>query len=166
MADINAVHIRPGFFPGVIGNMVAMHAEYYAAEWNFGLYFESQLAMEIAAFAERFDDRQDCLLCALFEDKLAGCIAVDSLHLQERGAQLRWFMLDEPLRGTGVGKTLLQRALAFCRQRHYQTIFLHRFDGLQRARQLYDKAGFRVTDEHHSRRWGTSVNEQEMELRL
>ena len=37
------------------------------------------------------------------------------------------------------------------------------FEGLGAARHLYEKAGFRLVEEHKGTQWGSEVNEQRFE---
>jgi RimJ/RimL family protein N-acetyltransferase len=53
----------------------------------------------------------------------------------------------------------------FCRARGYDRVYLWTFEGLDAARHLYEKAGFRLAQQQRGRQWGTEVNEQRFELR-
>lgn len=85
-------------------------------------------------------------------------IVIDG-DLASRQAHLRWFIVDESLRGMGVGRALLERALAFA-DAHYDETYLWTFKGLDAARHLYEAAGFVLTDESEGRQWGSVVVEQ------
>ncbi|HQQ15750.1 MAG TPA: GNAT family N-acetyltransferase, partial [Deltaproteobacteria bacterium] len=61
---------------------------------------------------------------------------------------------------------LLSTAVDFCRSRGYARIHLWTFEGLDAARHLYEKAGFRLVEERIGARWGTEVNEQRFECSL
>ena len=68
--------------------------------------------------------------------------------------------MSDALRGKGTGNRLIDTAVAFCRKRGYKTIYLWTFEGLDPARHLYEKAGFKLTEERKGTRWGAEVNEQ------
>ncbi|MCY1375670.1 hypothetical protein D9M69_631010 [compost metagenome] len=85
-------------------------------------------------------------------------IVIDG-DLAARQAHLRWFIVDESLRGMGVGRALLARALAFA-DAQYDETYLWTFKGLDAARHLYEAAGFGLTDESEGRQWGRVVTEQ------
>jgi GNAT superfamily N-acetyltransferase len=81
------------------------------------------------------------------------------------GAHLRWFIISDERRGQGFGNALLTAGLDFCRQRRYERVYLWTFAGLDAARHLYEKHGFRLTEERRGQQWGTEVQEQRFEWR-
>lgn len=80
-------------------------------------------------------------------------------------AHLRWFITSEQIRGAGIGSSLLSSALAFVQARGYRRVYLWTFEGLDAARHLYEKTGFRLIQQRLGSQWGTTVNEQCFELR-
>ena len=58
-------------------------------------------------------------------------------------ARLRFFILDESLRGRGLGRYMLVEAVQFCREKGYQHLFLTTLPGLEAAMRLYSAYGFR-----------------------
>jgi GNAT superfamily N-acetyltransferase len=72
--------------------------------------------------------------------------------------------VSDHVRGMGAGAALLGAAMEFCRSRRYDRVFLWTFEGLDAARHLYEKAGFRLVFERRGARWGVEVNEQKFEL--
>jgi len=83
----------------------------------------------------------------------------------ENGAHLRWFICSDSARGTGLGKALLTAAIAFCRSRRYELAYLWTFAGLDTARHLYEKFGFRLVHEQRGAQWDVEVSEQRFEMR-
>ncbi|MDD2923562.1 GNAT family N-acetyltransferase [Rhodoferax sp.] len=160
-----SLHIHKGYIPGAIGSVVALHARYYRDLAGFGLAFETKVARELCAFCERYDDERDGLWLALQDGQVAGSIAIDGSHAGQDGAHLRWFITSDALRGTGVGTALLTAAMAFCAARHDLRVYLWTFEGLDAARHLYEKAGFRLALQQRGRQWGVEVNEQRFEYR-
>jgi hypothetical protein len=59
----------------------------------------------------------------------------------------------------GVGRVLLERAMAFV-DAHYDETYLWTFKGLDAARHLYEAAGFTLAEESEGRQWGSVVVEQ------
>jgi len=59
---------------------------------------------------------------------------------------------------------LLTAALQFCQARRYDRVYLWTFEGLDAARHLYEKSGFRLVHQQRGAQWGTEVNEQRFEL--
>lgn len=158
--------IELGYRPGAIGRIVDLHATYYHREAQFGLAFESRVARELADFCERYDNDRDGLWLAVSEGAIEGSIAIDGSHAAADGAHLRWFICSDKARGTGIGSALLSSAAAFCRSRRYARVYLWTFAGLDAARHLYEKFGFRLAHQQRGAQWGVEVDEQRFELEL
>ena len=155
-----------GYVPGAIGRVAEMHASYYGKSWDFGVYFEAKVATELSQFLQRLDPARDCFWTAVRSGRVEGSIAIDGAKADTDGAHLRWFILSDALRGEGVGNRLLQEAVAFCRQRKHARVFLWTFHGLEPARHLYEKFGFRLTEQIEGDQWGKRVLEQRYVLEL
>ena len=158
--------LHQGYRPGCIGRVAELHATYYSPRVGFGLFFESKVAGELAAFCEATQEGRDGLWLVLVDGRVEGSLAIDGSCAATEGAHLRWFITSDTVRGTGAGNTLLAAAVAFCRAQHYGSIYLWTFDGLAAARHLYEKAGFRLVLEQQGSKWGQMVTEQRFELRL
>jgi GNAT superfamily N-acetyltransferase len=156
--------IHKGYRPGAIGRIVDLHAAYYHRQAQFGLAFESRVAHELADFCDRYDNDRDGLWLAMIEGAIEGSIAIDGSRAAEDGAHLRWFICSDNVRGTGVGSALLSSAVAFCRSRRYPRVYLWTFAGLDAARHLYEKFGFRLAHHQRGAQWGVEVDEQRFEL--
>jgi GNAT superfamily N-acetyltransferase len=158
--------IRRGYVPGAIGRIVELHGIYYASHWGFSAFFEARMARELAEFIDCYDGKRDGLWTALIGGRIEGSIAIDGLRANEDGAHLRWFILDGHLRGRGTGGRLLDEAVRFCRECDHPRITLWTFAGLDSARRLYERAGFRLNQQRRGTQWGTEVTEQRFELQL
>jgi GNAT superfamily N-acetyltransferase len=93
-------------------------------------------------------------------DDIVGSIAIDGEDLGANVAHLRWFIMDDRARGTGVGRTLLSTALAFADANGFAETPLWTFEGLSAARHLYESQGFACVEEHPGNQWGSEVLEQ------
>lgn len=160
------IEVQEGYAPGAIGRIVQLHGTYYHRYWKFGLHFESKVATELSEFLGRYVQARDGFWTARRGERIEGAIAIDGQDAHEHGAQLRWFILSDVLRGKGVGTRLIRTAIEFCRGRSYAGIYLWTFSGLDAARHLYEKAGFRLTVERAGTRWGAEVLEQRFDLKL
>jgi len=160
------VTIAKGYVPGAIGRIAELHGTYYATHWGFGLFFEAKVARELAAFVETHDARRDALWTAAVDGRVEGGIVIDGSHAAEKGAHLRWFILSDALRGKGVGRRLITRAIDFCIGKQYPRIYLWTFEGLDAARHVYENTGFSLTCQQKGAQWGTEVIEQMFECRL
>ena len=157
---INPINIKTGYAPGAIGRITELHAAYYNREWGFGKFFEIKVATELAQFISRFDKEKDGMWIACSGNRVHGSIIIDGLKTDTQGAHLRWYILAPQLIGQGIGGRLLQRALQFCRSKRYNSVYLWTFAGLDQARHLYEKNGFKLVQEQQGSQWGTTVTEQ------
>ena len=155
-----------GYRPGALAGIVGLHAAYYSRAWNFGLPFETGVAAGLAEFLARMDPGRDLFLAAYLGGQLVGSIVIDESGGGRDGAHLRWFIVGEAARGTGLGKTLLQRALAHCDARGFGSVWLTTFAGLDKARSLYERHGFRLVAESDIDQWSGGVREQRFERRI
>ena len=156
----NAVAIEHGWRPGLVGRAVEMHALYYARTAKFGSFFEARVAEGLAEFTGRLENRRNGLWAALRAGTVVGTVAIDGEDLGQGSAHLRWFLVDDGLRGTGIGHRLLDTALAFCDGHDFRDTQLWTFRGLDAARSLYEAAGFSLAEESPGRQWGEDVVEQ------
>lgn len=156
--------VMTGYVPGSIGRMAELHGTYYQTHWNFSLFFEAKVATELSAFLQRYDGNRDGIWTAVINGRVEGGIVIDGLQARTEGAHLRWFIVSEALRGQGAGRRLIETALAFCRKKHYDRVFLWTFEGLEAARHLYESVGFKLVYQQEGAQWGTVVSEQRFEL--
>ena len=163
MSDVEIVR---GYVPGSIGRVAELHGTYYHDHWGFGLFFEAKVATELSAFLGRYDEARDGFWTALMGGRVEASIAIDGIHAEKEGAHLRWFILSDALRGQGIGYQLINAAIDFCRSNGYKGIYLWSFEGLDAARHLYDKIGFRLVEQRRGSQWGVEVKEQRFELQL
>ena len=155
-----------GYIPGAIGRIAEIHGTYYHKHWGFDLFFESKVAIELSEFLRRFNEATDGFWIASVGKKIVGSIAIDGVHYDSKGAHLRWFIVAPESQGHGIGKKLLEEAIEFCRKKRFGRVYLWTFAGLDPARHLYEKFGFRLCEEHEGERWGKAVTEQKFELVL
>lgn len=157
-----------GYVPGAVGRLAELHARYYSRHWGFGLEFEALVAAGLAEFLPRLDPARDGFWSVSRGGRVLGGLAIDSGKGggKGQGAHLRWFIVSEELRGQGYGDRLLREAVAFCRSVGHPSVFLWTFKGLDAARHLYEKHGFRLAEEREGRQWGNLVPEQKFVLAL
>jgi GNAT superfamily N-acetyltransferase len=155
-----------GYVPGAIGRVAELHGTYYHEHWRFGLFLEARVAKELSEFLNRSDDDRDGFWTASLQDRLHGSIAIDGVAAETDGAHLRWFILSPEVRGRGLGNQLMERAVSFCREKYYGHVYLWTFQGLDAARHLYEKFGFRLAWQGEGTQWGKKIVEQKFELDL
>lgn len=149
-----------GYRPCALAGVLGLHMDYYAREWNFGLAFETKVASELSEFLGRFEDGRDLFLTAWRGEALAGSISIDVSGGGPDGAHLRWFMVSDTERGTGLGKQLMARAIDHVDQVVAGPVWLTTFAGLGAARGLYDRFGFELTSQSDADQWQGGVTEQ------
>ena len=135
------------YVPVTLGRVTEMQAIYYAEVWGLPFYFEAKAAVEMADFFEKFDPARDGMWLARHNSQTVGAIFIDGSDSAGQGARLRWFMVDPAYPGRGLGRRLMDEAMNFCRGIGFPKVYLTTFKGLDAARHLYDKAGFRVVQE-------------------
>ena len=137
----------------------------YESERHFtSQIWKKYLTEGVKALIENFNQQKDCVFILECDGNAAGCIAVT--HTQEAVAQLRYFFLEPEMRGLGMGMTLLDKALDFCREKAYSRVFLWTVSVQETARKLYQKAGFEITQTSPNDSWGSPVLEEKWELDL
>jgi RimJ/RimL family protein N-acetyltransferase len=157
------LHLQKGYHPSAIGRIVALHADFYSKLVGFGLPFEAKVARELTDFCENYDTARDGLWLALKDGNIEASIAIDGSHAASDGAHLRWFIASDATRGSGIGLDLLTLAMAFCKFHSYRSVYLNTFAGLDAARHLYEKHGFKLVQEQRGTMWGAEVIEQRFE---
>lgn len=160
MAQATSIAILTGWRPGVLGRLVALHAEYYAHAHGFGAAFECTVARGLADFVPRLGRPVNRLWTAVDAGGLLGAIAIDGEDLADGSAHLRWFIVDDRARGAGLGRQLLAKALDFCDAQGFARTQLWTFDGLHGARRLYEANGFVLAEQWPGTQWGAPVQEQ------
>lgn len=152
-----------GYAPGDIGRVVALHADYYAARWGFGRAFEAKVAQELGAFLGGFREGADGFWAARLDGVLAGSLSIQGRDADAKGARLRFFITDPAYQGRGVGAKLMEAAMTFCDGAGLARVWLSTFEGLDPARRLYERHGFRLIESQRGGQWGREVQEQTFE---
>lgn len=160
------INIEPGYRPGVIGHCVAMHAHYYARTVGFGHFFEAKVAAGLSEFVGRLDKPINEVWMAIEGHRIVGTIAIDGEDLGSNAAHLRWFIVDDGLRGSGVGRRLLSEAISFCDRQGFSEVQLWTFQGLDAAQKLYEAFEFQLAEERPGSQWGEEVIEQRFLRRI
>ncbi len=160
------VDIAKDYSPGLIGRVTELHGIYYHKHWGFGLFFEAKVTTELIKFLRRYDQGRDGLWSAAVDGRIEGCITIDGLQAEGEGAHLRWFIVSDRFRGRGIGRKLIEVAIDFCRKNGYKQVYLWTFEGLNAARHLYEKTGFKLIEEHRGTQWGEKVKEQKFLLQI
>ena len=157
------VEFRQDLRPGDIGTIIYLHGVLYAKEHGFDHTFEPYVAKPLAEFVKSQTVRERIWIAEQV-GKIAGSIAI--VKSSDDEAQLRWLLLHPDVRGFGVGRALIEGALALCRTANYSSVFLWTVSILTMATKLYQSVGFRKTEEKTRELWGTVLTEERYELIL
>jgi len=156
--------IRHFLKPGDIGYLTYLHGILYAKEYGYDQTFEAYVADGLAEFVQSFSSDKDRIWLAEINDQIVGSIAIVGNSKLE--AQLRWFLVHPNCRGLGLGRELIEKALLFCTEHKYKTVFLWTTSELNVARHLYTSVGFKKTKEKTHKIWGKKVTEEKYDLHL
>ncbi len=155
--------LLPCLLPGALAASAALQTQYYARDHGFGVIFEAGRLADIADFVARFDADRDGVWVAADCGQVLGTIVIDGgANDDPDTAQLRWFIVADAVRGQGMGRRMMQAAMAYSGGR-YARVHLGTFAGLDAARHLYEEFGFTKTLERRSIQWGPEVLEQHWE---
>ncbi|MBU9553651.1 bifunctional helix-turn-helix transcriptional regulator/GNAT family N-acetyltransferase [Burkholderia multivorans] len=155
----DAPPILEGYQPGCIGDIAGLHSRFYAEHWGFGAFFEKRVATELAAFAATLPAEGRALWLCMDDGRAVASLAIDG-DAATGVAHLRWFIVSDALRGTGIGRQLMTRAMRFVDDYPFRETYLRTFKGLDSARHLYESFGFTLDSEAEGAQWGTTVTEQ------
>lgn len=151
---LNSVAIRSDLRPGDLGRIIALHGAAYAeGDAHSGLRFEAYVARTIAEFI--IDNRgRGKVFLAERDGDLVGCAAM--VERRDNGTthgQLRWVLTDPAMRGRGLGKHLVELAIAHARDSGWRSVFLETTGGLDASMRMYVRLGFVVERCEAQRLW-------------
>lgn len=158
------VSIRTKLQPGDVGYLTYLHGKLYAEEYDYDYTFDAYVAIPLAEFSLRNNPREQIWL-AEQDQQIKGAIAI--VEKTAALAHLRWFLLHPELRGHGLGKRLLDLAVNFCRIQNYSQIILGTATELNKAKAMYEMAGFKQITRETKIIWGKeeTLEEYLMELK-
>ncbi len=161
---IKRLRIRRELRPGDVGEIIKFHGLTYSKEYGYDLTFEAYVAEGLTEFIRSYSPEKDCVWIVEDDDRIVGCIAV--FGRSKDCAQIRWFLVHPEYRGRGLGKTLLENAIEFCKRHGYRNVYLWTTSELSVAKKLYTAFGFVKTEEKCHRIWGKDIVEERYELRV
>lgn len=149
--------------PGELSYISFLHCQIYEREYGFDNTFEYYL---LDAMAKYLHDPETKGNVWVVDDsgKVGGSIAI--VETDDHTAQLRWFILAPEYRSKGLGKSLMERSLDYCRSKGYNKVFLWTIAHLEAARHLYQKYGFKNMEQVKHNIWGLDLVEERWDLDL
>jgi ribosomal protein S18 acetylase RimI-like enzyme len=160
------IEIRRDLRPGDLEAIVAQHGRLYSREYGNDSSFEEMVAASVArAEADGFPREREGIWIVEREGAHLGSIALTDDG--DGAAVVRWVLLDPSLRGRGIGRRLVDEAMAEARRHGYRRVRLQTFSDLNVAAHLYRDHGFEVVREDTGPRWGRAeVTYQYYEVEL
>lgn len=154
--------------PGLIGTVSALFGRTIASSHGVDWTLDVMIAERQCEFFNRFDRDRDRVWIAMKDNLPKGALTIDGPRSETGGdaARLRFFILDESLRGCGIGKAMLAAAMQFCREREYRRVFLTTLPGLDAAMRLYEAHGFTEVSQSRELFHGSRFAELTMECKL
>lgn len=160
------VTIRLATEPGDLGGIVALHGRLYTAEYAMDQTMEAYSAVGIGQFVlDRLERGPEAgeLWVAELDGRVVGAV---SMQAEEGMGRLRWLVLDESVRGRGVGRRLVEISVRYARDRGFPGVFLTTISGLDAAHSIYRKLGFELTETAPVAKWGIETEEQRFDLKF
>ena len=156
------ITIRTKLQPGDLGYIIHRHGKLYAKEYGYGIVFESYVAAGIHEFYQGYDPARDCVWICEHHENIVGFLLL--MHRSGSIAQLRFFYLEPPYRGIGLGKKLMTLYMEFLAQGGYTSSYLWTTHEQTTAASLYQQYGFTLTEEKNSSAFGKPLREQRYEF--
>jgi DNA-binding MarR family transcriptional regulator/N-acetylglutamate synthase-like GNAT family acetyltransferase len=150
--------------PGDLGWIVQRHGEIYARERRWDEGFEALVAGIVAQYSKKHDPLRERCWIAERRGENVGCVLV--VAKTKTVAQLRALLVEQNARGLGIGSGLVDECVRFARGAGYRKIVLWTDSGLDAARRIYERAGFRLVGEDRHRSFGHDLVSQTYEIAL
>ncbi|MER9271820.1 helix-turn-helix domain-containing GNAT family N-acetyltransferase [Mesorhizobium sp. M0643] len=149
---------------GDIGWIIHRQGLLYAQEYGWDETYEALVAEILGAFVKSFDPKWERSWIAEREGEVVGSVFV--VRQSDAVAKLRLLYVEPSARGLGIGKRLVEECVGFCRARGYRTLTLWTNDVLAAARDIYEAAGFKLTNEERHHSFGKDLVGQNWNLEL
>ena len=156
-----AIMIR-NYHAGDAGYIVYRHSVLYEKEYGLEPIFEKYVMAGLLKYLENPTSGE--IWVAESDGRIGGFIAI--IGVDDKTAQLRWFLIEPEFRGIGLGHQLVSEAMQYCRKKKFEKVFLWTFKGLDAARHLYSNEGFVQTEEVPNDTWKKGLVEERWELSL
>lgn len=154
------VTIHEGYRPGLIGAIAGYHGNIHNQIAGLGAIFEGLVAKGLAEFMPREENSANKTWYAEQGSRIVGGITIDGEDLGNNIAHLRWFIIDNNLQSAGLGSKLINKAIDFCDIQGFDEVHLWTYKGLDAAKKLYERYGFKLVEEVEGDQWGKQVIEQ------
>ena len=149
---------------GELGWVIQRHGALYEREYGFDHTFEALVAQIVAGYAERADTTRERVWIADVAGEPAGCVFC--MRRDDATAQLRLLLVEPDARGMGIGARLVEQCVQFAEQAGYTSMTLWTQSILEEAHRLYERAGFRLSEQEPHRSFSRDLVGQTWERAL
>jgi GNAT superfamily N-acetyltransferase len=156
------ISISFDFEPGDLGRLIEIHGIQNFHDYGFSPVHEAYCAQIACDFMLNPNPGRSRAWLAKKEGVVVGSVFI--CDLPDDVAQLRLLFADKSVRGSGLGKWLVEDSVQYCRETGFKKVFLWTVDGLERAISIYRALGFTLTDEKTQLVWGRESRELRFDL--
>ena len=126
--------------PGDAGWIAMRHGELYWRDEGYDIRFEALVLGLLSRFLEKRDQATERAWVAHRADERLGCIFCT--RPEPDAAQLRMFLVEPAMRGTGLAPALLDACIGFARETGAARLRLWTHESHRAAGHLYARTGF------------------------
>jgi len=144
--------------------IIDSHYKIYNKEYSYDLSFKKFVSNSVNQYIKKANNSLENIWILDIDGCPKGSISIKSVS--EDVAQLGLFLVDPSLRGTGLGKQLIQTAIDFCKERNYKKVVLWTNSELVAARRIYENKGFRLIETRNLILSNKELIEEQWELSL
>jgi GNAT superfamily N-acetyltransferase len=150
--------------PGDMGWIVSRHGALYREEYGWDERLEALIAEIVAGFVRNHDrERERCWIAERASENVGSVLLVRET---DQVARLRLLLVEPRARGLGIGARLVEEAVRFAREVRYRKLTLWTHTVLTAARRVYERAGFKLTDQWTHDMFGKQLSAETWDLEL
>ncbi|MEM9797881.1 MAG: GNAT family N-acetyltransferase [Pseudomonadota bacterium] len=150
--------------PGDAGWVAQRHGELYWIDEGYDIRFEALVLGLLATFIRDRRNGERAWIAVDGAGRRRGCVFCT---LPEPGrAQLRMFLVEPEMRGTGLAQRMLDMLMDHARGVGAQKLVLWTHESHRAAGRLYTRNGFRLLNESPVEAFGQPTREQNWEIDL
>jgi GNAT superfamily N-acetyltransferase len=156
------VSLHHRFEPGDLGELIRIHGVQNFQDYGFNEVHEAYCARIATDFMLNPNPGRQKVWLTKREGKVIGSVYICELPGDQ--AQLRLLFVEASARGLGLGRWLVEEAVAYCREAGFKSVFLWTVEGLDRAKSVYTSLGFAVTETKDNQDWREQAREVRYDL--
>jgi GNAT superfamily N-acetyltransferase len=158
------ITIADVFAPGDLGELIRIHGIGNARDYGYTVWHEAYCARIAAEFLIDGGGARGRLWLAKLHGTVVGSVFI--VETPNNAAQLRLLYAGHAARGLGLGRWLVEAAVAHCRETKFSSVFLWTAEGLHGARHIYESLGFTLSQTKPAEGWGVDTHELRFDLLL